>query len=105
MRHPLEVLARRLLEHEIGVPGKAAVDMLPHITDAPVASRILAANVGRGIRRGVVGNDELEVLVGLGKDRLYALPDIILAIKHWQTDAHSWHYSLQLRQFNGSRRP
>ena len=67
-RRPLEIPGRRQLEHAIEVARVADIRGVAKISDARVACRIVPTDIGGGIGRGVVADDQDEVLVGLGQE-------------------------------------
>jgi hypothetical protein len=57
----------RLLYNIIMIRRGAEVPRLPDITDTRVLLLIATADVGGAVSRGVIGNDQFEVLVSLSK--------------------------------------
>src|SRR6478735_5340850 len=62
------------------VPG------LAYVADSGVLIGVAPADVAGGVGRSVVGNDQLEVLVGLAEQRLDRLREIDLAVEGRQPD-------------------
>lgn len=87
VRGPLEQLAPALGEHVVVVGRGADVPGQPDVPDARVPRRVLAADVLGPVGRGVVGDDQLEVLVGLSEQRVERLGQVLLAVVHGQADA------------------
>jgi hypothetical protein len=54
--------------------------LLPEIADPRIVFLVAMADVGGVIRRGIVGYDQLEILITLAEQRLDRLSKVILAI-------------------------
>ena len=73
MRRVFEQFAPGLLDHEIVIRGGADVVRLADVADPGILLRVAAADVSGAIGRGVVRNDQLEVLVTLAEQGLKSI--------------------------------
>lgn len=87
VRCPLEQLAAGLVEDVVVVRRGADVAGQPQVPDARVLRGVPAADVLGPVARGVVGDDQLEVLVGLAEQGVERLGQVLLAVVHGQADA------------------
>ncbi len=87
MGRPLEQLPPGLLEDEVVVRGEADVPRLPDIADPGVLLPVAAADVGGAVGRGVVRDDQLEILVALAKQGIEGLGEVVLAVVNRKPDA------------------
>src|SRR5262245_38029890 len=85
---PLEQFAARLLEHEVVVRGEADVARLADVADPGVLLAVATADIGGAVGRGVVRDDQLEILVALAEQGIEGLADVVLAVVHREPDAH-----------------
>ena len=67
---PLEQFSPGLLDQEVVVRGAAYVARLPEIADPGVLLLVAMADVGGAVGRGVIGDDQLEILITLAEQRL-----------------------------------
>jgi hypothetical protein len=81
MGHPLEVLRTGQFEHAVVVGSGADIRFISIVTNSLVHSGVFLANRARVIRRGIVGDDQLEVLKILVQDGVNGLPDVLLSIE------------------------
>lgn len=86
VRGPLEQLAAALGEHVVVVGRGADVPGEPDVPDARVLRGVPAADVPGPVGRGVVGDDQLEVLVGLAEQGVERLGEVLLAVVDGQAD-------------------
>ena len=87
---PLEVSAPGELEGDVVVSGGTQILLIAGIADALVPRDESPADFRRGIRGGVVGDDQLQIRVGLPKDGLDRLLQEAPTVVHRQTDADGW---------------
>ena len=91
MRQPLEVASTREVPDPVVVRRGTDVGLVAMVVNSLVGRRIGPADVGRGIRRGVVRNDEFPVVVRLGQQRIDGLPQVVFPVVHGKTDGHCAH--------------
>ena len=77
---PLEQLPPGLPDDEVVVRGEADVPRLPDKADPGVLLRVATADVDGAVGRGVVRNDQLEVLVALAEQGIERLGEVVLAV-------------------------
>ena len=86
MRGPLEVPPAGLADQEVVVGRGADVDRLADVPDPLVALRVVPADVRGLVGRRVVGDDQLEVLVGLRQQRVQRLGEVLGTVVDRQPD-------------------
>src|ERR1700730_6036766 len=69
------------------VRGEADVARLAEIADPGVLLPVATADVGSAVGRGVVRNDQLEILVALAKQSLQRLGEVVRAVVDRKSDA------------------
>src|SRR4051794_29341109 len=88
MRSPHEVLTRCLMQHMVEVPRGPAIVEVAHIPDPVIGGGMLLADRRGPIRRPVVRDDDLEVLVRLAANRRERLVERRGAVVHRQADGY-----------------
>jgi hypothetical protein len=78
-----------LLEDEVVVRSEADVARLTDVADPGILLFIATADVGGAVGRGVVRNDQLEILVALAEQGLELLGEVVLAVVDRKPDAQS----------------
>jgi hypothetical protein len=67
---PLEQLPARLLDQEVMIRRAAYVALLPEIADPGILLLVATADIGGIVGRGIIGDNQLEILVALAEQRL-----------------------------------
>ena len=91
VRGPLEVPPAGLADQEVVVRRGADVDRLAQVPDPRVALRVVPADLGGVVGRRVVGDDQLEVLVGLRQQRVERLGEVLGTVVDGQADRQGRH--------------
>ena len=78
----------RCFQSPVAGIGGAVVRLVAHQDDPCVLRGITACDVVRGVRRGVVDNDQLEIPDGLSEDVADAFADEALCVVEWHDDAY-----------------
>ncbi len=78
----------RCLQSPVAGIGGAVVRVVAHQDDPCVLRGITACDIVRGVRRGVVDNDQLEIPDGLSEDVADAFADESLCVVEWHDDAY-----------------
>jgi len=86
---PFEVFARGEAKGLVKIKIAADILTVSYVPDTRVEGSVCSANLVRLIRRSVVGNNELEILKRLRKNRFDRLTEKFFPIVDGQTDAHS----------------
>ncbi len=97
---PLEKLSSSERHDKIEVRPRANVGLVAMIPYSSVVRREFPTNFLRVVRRGIVADDELEVLEGLIEDGLDGLGDVAGPIVDWQADADARTCPSSLRKFH-----
>src|SRR6185369_8677486 len=84
---PLEEFAARLPENEIVVRRETNVALVADVPDPGVLLQVAAADAGGAIGRGVVRDNQLEVLVALTEQGFDGLGEVVLAVVDGKPDA------------------
>ena len=84
---PLEVLSARLLHHEVVVRRKADIPGLADVANPGILLPVTAADVRGAVGRGVIRDDQLEILIALPQQGLDRLGEILLAVIDGKPDA------------------
>ena len=91
MGSPLKVPSCREREDLVIIGRRAKIADVSIVTDSPVPGGDATANILGGIRRRVVGNDDLDVSKRLTKQGFQGLSEIALTVVDWYPDADCWH--------------
>jgi len=84
---PLEQLAPGLLDQDVMIRRASDVARLPDVPDPRVLLRVATADIRGPVRRGVVRNDQLEVLIGLPEQSVERFGQVLLAVIDRKPDA------------------
>ncbi len=90
VRGPLEVLAAGETEALMEVGCCADIRRVAYIAHPAVVGFPTEGDLLRAVGGSVVGDDQLEIRVGLAEDRPYRLVEVCLPILDGQPDADSW---------------
>src|SRR5256886_2534322 len=85
---PAKVLTRGECKAASEVPASPEVLLVPSVADPGIPGGVGPRDLARAIRRRIVADDQLEVLVGLRQQRIHRFGEIALAVVHWHPDAH-----------------
>src|SRR5207253_1672533 len=85
---PQKIRAAPLLAYEMKVVVRAQHHVLAEVPDARVDGRGHAAELRRGVRRGVVGDDDVEIAVRLRANRIKRLAEEACAVVDRHPDRH-----------------
>src|SRR5258708_21311056 len=84
---PFEVAAPRVAEREVVVRGGAEIVRVAEVADARVAGGVILADFSGPVRRGVVADDEFEIVEALREYRADGDFEIGLAVVDGHTHA------------------
>ena len=89
MGKPHEVSAVGQSKNLIVIPHDTEVFRRSIVSDPRVLRRVAQAYRLRSVRLTIIGNNELEIPIGLSQNRLYCGSQKILSIIDWQSNAHA----------------